>query len=222
MFNDFYFGIEYNTFSSYDKDEPSRYISDFEGKILLLDLNDSIRDVVGKFRFFYLNLILARQENFCIYELFDWDIGLSKIGEYLMDYSTENFTREVTQQYGKKFIKKNLMVLDYIEIIENCRGLELGKMALKDMIDRFGHQSCLLALEIFYPQHGEESFYQDQRKKWLRQLKWHKLEQDPYKSSVKLTRYFKSLGFDNFLGEKVFTLNLMKKNPIDRFNFKPI
>jgi hypothetical protein len=167
-----------------------------------------------------VDIMLARREGYPLADLFQGDASLFEIGDVLIDFHRKDFKKSLYENYGKSLLKKNLLVLDYIEIIESCRGLDLGKMTIKDIMTRFGHNCGVMAVEMYYPMLDEK--IPQEPSAWENLLNKKPLSENSQKTLDKLNKFFKGLGFDNHQDERIFTLCLGKKNPIDTFEYKPI
>jgi hypothetical protein len=209
------FGIEYSCYSPLADDDESKYISEVNGSIMVFDEDDNFLEVIGKFNFSILNLILASEDGFFIPAIFDYEDHLMTVGEGVYDFESNSFILQTEDDFDEEFLGDNLIIFRYMEIIPEFRGRNLAAMVFKDVINRFGQNCGLLAFRIFTLQHVQVETNSEDEKKWMEKLKLEELEKDEEQAFYKLAAYFQRLGFVNINDDDIFTLNLAKKNPLD-------
>ncbi len=212
------FSIEYSSYATMASNDESKYLTEINGSILVFDEDEKLIDIAGKFSFMYVNISLAEQDGFSLYELFDSDHDLLVISECIWD-GENDVLKSIDAKNFDIFNGDNLFVLQFIEISEKYRGRNLSVVAIKDAISRFGNGCSLMVFRLFTLQHTPQDPINEEEKKWLEKLNLDALEADEEQAFYKLAAFFQSIGFTN-IEDDVFALNLAYTNKLDDFSIR--
>ena len=199
-----FFSINFSVNSSLCEDEDSeKWISAIKGEVFFYDEDTDEEVLVGKARFFYVDIALSSWYPF---DLLDTMSGTAPFIEPLYGYdrTAVEFNSHVCELLEYDYLSPNLFILDRIEIIPQHRGKGLTQEIIKETCRLFSGKADVIALKVCPLQH--ENNRQDV---WGQKMQLNKLEQDPVKAENSLTSYYKKLGF-KYLGNENVMLKLIE------------
>lgn len=197
------YNMSYNFSSALDEDismlEHTAFINDYCVSIHEADETglNNIKEI-GRINFYVILNNSARNNDYSIFELYDGD------SEYLYRLFSQIFVQDeedegnyvlnelITDFYGGDGCVDSILFLKKIEIIESHRGMNIGGMAIKDIIRRFpsvdlivGHP-CPLQFDAGRKK-GDEN--------WEREFNINSLPKNKKISKYYLDKFYTNLGF---------------------------
>ena len=177
-----------------------QYISEINGEITVYDGQPfSGSESVGKVKLFLIHFDLAFSEGFNPSDIFDCEESVLYIMEHIFNFKKSDFKKET----GKvKLPRPNILIMDRLEILPKYRGKGLGRVVIKDIVNKIGNTCKIIALKAYAPQH-EASFENDE---WRSEMKLSSFENDQKKAQDKLENYYQKMGFIKFGKTDILTL----------------
>jgi len=201
-----FFSISFSVNSSLCRDEdPDKWISQIEGKVFSYDENTEEESLVGKARFFYVDL---NSSNWYPFDLLDTMSETAPFIEPLYGYDRDavDFNSHVCELLDYDNMSPNLFVVDRLEVLPRYRGKGLAKEIIKEACRLFSAEANIVALQLCPLQH--ENKKQDA---WGQKMQLSKLEQDQVKAENSLTSYYEQLGFKCSINKNIM-LKLIEEN----------
>ena len=125
----------------------------------------------------------------------------------LFDPETDYFSDTIIRQF--EAIDSDLLVLDYVDLHPRWRGLKLGLLAARKMVDLLGG-GCGLVVSHIAPLRPDAYRMLRVPKAWLRR---HKTAKGRKQGVVKLRRYFRQMGFECIGRTCYYGLSMPRKVP---------
>jgi hypothetical protein len=202
------FTVKYEITSELGDIEGNRYINNITGIVHLVDDYGNPIEEAGKLKLSILLLGSAMNDEYSPYDIFDTRRELFEIGEEIYDFDSGYFVEEIIDHYAHDFAGNDILVIERMEILPKFRNLNLGKKIIKDIYVRFSGGVAIFVLKAFPLQHEASKVGSSkEEKEWDHKMCIDALEQDLEKSEYKLYAYYKSLGFENVMGNEIFLLN---------------
>jgi GNAT superfamily N-acetyltransferase len=210
--------IRYNFLSSTGEIEHNRFINEY--KIDIWGYNESSDGIensqlIGKGEVSLFLVGLAQEERFSLYQLFDSSQNGLDLGNLLFDWETENI-----KEYFEDlmFANYNILYINRVELLPKFRGIGFGKKIIKDILFRFYDSSGLIVLKAF-PLQLEGSNVLGRDEEWVKKMKYTDLVQDEKVAKKQLYKFYKSLGFTQYLKTEYFYMDPTLKNKhLDKIN----
>ncbi|WP_207003579.1 GNAT family N-acetyltransferase [Trinickia mobilis] len=177
-----------------EDDEPSRFIFEYDGKLLLPDRADEETDV-GYFSVKYVDVGGAVTERESVFDVFDSDSTCIQYYEALYDGNDDIKPRVARLAHGDDYLwNPSLLILDRLVVYREYRGRGVGLVALRALIHRFRAGAGLIALKAFPLQYeGDRSVKPegpDEAK-----LGYDQFHVPMPKATSKLRSYYRQVGF---------------------------
>lgn len=200
--------IKYSFNSSTGEIEHNRFINEY--KIEIFGNGEDINSIeksylIGKGEISLFLVGLTQNEGFSIYQLFDSSQNGLDLGNLIFDWDTE----EIKEKFEDLILEtgnSNILYIDRIELLPQFRGMGFGKKIMKDIIFRFDNSCGLIILKAF-PLQLEGSNVLGRDEKWAKKMQYKHLVQDEKIAKSQLYKFYKSLGFKQYLKSEYFYLN---------------
>ena len=203
-----YLALKYRFESGTGSLEHDRFINEYEIEIWGHGENCSGTEksqLIGKGKISLFLLGLAQDEEFSMLQLFDGSQSGLDLGNLIIDWRTESLY-ENFEDIMLETANYNILYIDRIELLPQFRGLGLGKKIMKDIIFRFDNSCGLIALKAF-PLQLEGSSALGRDEKWNEKMKYEDSIQDEKMAKKQLYKFYKSLGFTQYLRTEYFYIN---------------
>jgi GNAT superfamily N-acetyltransferase len=179
--------------------DPSEYVTQIRGKILMTDQSSHPEDTgagsyvrVGRIALSIYQLERAfedRQEPDTVFDVID-ELALQLYREIYDGYA---FTAKAeTALNDSGVISPSLLVIDSVEVLPSYRGRGLALAAVLKAMQVFGPAGGLAALWASPLNYGADKA---DVLRWRERMKMGEFEQDPLKARDKLAAYWRRLGF---------------------------
>jgi len=211
--------IEYK-FSSYiGNREASDCITEYTAVLYAGDYDDnSLNEYVGEICFKIINLSLAKDEGFDIYEMFDTYEYTFRHGQNFYNFKTGTFKKPILKEFPEIEIEFNrICIIESIGIVPKFRGKNMGAKAFKDLAWHFNH--CILfILQPFPLQFGNPQ----SNVEFLTKLDMSKFEKNEKKATTALSNYYQTWGFKKIKGVKdlMFYCPLYRNESFDNIDME--
>lgn len=177
-----------------DDEEPSRFIFETDGKLLLTDEDDEQVEI-GLFSVKYVDVTGAMTERESIFDVFDSDSTCIQYFEALYGVDEDIKPKVAQLATGDSFLyTSNLLILDRLNIYREYRGSGLGLVALRALIHRFRAGAGLIALKAF-PLQFEGNRSPESKGCDEVRLGYDQFNLPMVKASSKLRDYYSQVGF---------------------------
>ena len=172
--------------------EPEHYLREERGQIIASDLDKKNSTVIGKFGLIYVDVENALNDAMSLYDVFDSDERTLEYYEAMYEMNGELKPRLTKLLKDDYFYDTNVLILDRLEVLPAYRGNDLGLTVMRQMIQRRGAGSAVVAIKPFPLQFEHKRKADDE---WRQQLCLASLHGDARSATAKLTRYYARLGF---------------------------
>jgi hypothetical protein len=125
----------------------------------------------------------------------------------LFDPETDYFTQTIIRQF--EAIDADLLVLDYVILHPHWRGLKIGLLAARKMVDLLGG-GCGLVVSHIAPLRPDAYRILRVPKAWLPR---HKSDGGKNQAVIKLRRYFRQMGFERIGRTCYYGLSTARQTP---------
>jgi hypothetical protein len=187
--------------------EPHEFISAYEG-VIRADSDDGVLRRVGRAQAWRVHMGLAANQGTSLLDVFDADSQpMCDLYAALFDPETDYFTEAIIHQFGA--IDSDLLVLDHVILNPRWRGLKLGLLAARKMIDLLGG-GCGLVVSDIAPLHPDAYDILRVPKSWLPR---HETAQGRKRAVLKLRRYFRQMGFERIGRTCYYGLSMARMTP---------
>lgn len=177
-----------------DDGEPDDLIYEMSGDLVNIDDEDK-RELVGKFRLFYVDVERADNEGIAIRDVLDaHSATTAEYYEALFDPDEEGFNDRILDLIDDEVAGCNVLILDRLEILPKYRGRKLGLEVMRHMIRRFSSGTGIVSIKPF-PLQGEVAATSEETKKWRADLALDQLPTDQVVATRKLREYYSQIGF---------------------------
>ena len=193
--------------SLHPEGEPDEFISAYAG-IIRAEGDDGVGHRVGRVHAYRVHMGLAANQGESLFDVFDaHSQPMHDLYAALFDPETDFFTEAIIRQF--EAVDSDLLVLDYVVLNPRWRGLKLGLLAARRLVDLLGG-GCGLVVSHIAPLRHEAHDMLRVPKSWL---PWHKTEQDRKQAVVKLRRHFRLMGFERIGRSCYYGLSLARLTP---------
>lgn len=173
---------------------PDDFIYETSGNLFGIDDNDD-RELIGKFRVYYVDVECAINEGEPIFDVRDAHSShLEEYFEPVFGSEAPDFSNRLLDLLGHEVLGCNLLILDRLEVLPQYRGKGLGLSVLRHMITRFSSGAALVAMKPF-PLQFEAAPSSAAEKKWRTRLSLAQLPTDKDVATEKICQYYSKLGF---------------------------
>jgi hypothetical protein len=188
--------------------EPDSFISRHQGVIRRTRFRDGKVSTVGLVQAYRIHIDLAEEAGERIFEVCDsHSQEMHEVYAALFDPHTDDLKEEVRASFD--VFGSDLLVLDYILLSPRWRGLKLGLLAARKMIDLLGG-GCGLAVSFTYPLNPDDADFTKTPRDWIPR---HADETEARQARRKLRRHFSRIGFRRVGRTRFDALSLSQLTP---------
>jgi hypothetical protein len=188
--------------------EPSDCISECTGVIRCTRDQDGKVFKAGKAKAYRIHADLARQNGESVFDVCDaHSQEMHEVYAALFDPATDDLKESVRGQIDG--FDADVLVLDYVLLSPRWRGLKLGLLAARKLIDLLGG-GCGLAVSWIYPLNPDADEFQKVPAGWIPR---HAGEAEERAARTKLRGYFRRLGFERIGKTRFDGLSLARVTP---------
>jgi hypothetical protein len=196
------------TGSLHPESEPDDFITYHTAMIRRTRDRDGKVFNVGLARAFRIHTDRAREAGESLFDVCDAHSDeMNAVYAALFDPDTDDIKEEVRASFDA--FHSDILVLDYVLLSPRWRGLKLGLLATRKMIDLLGG-GCDLAVSWVYPLNHESGEFHKVPANWIPR---HASESEEKEARRKLREHFRQLGFRRIGKTKVDGLSLSQVTP---------
>jgi hypothetical protein len=203
-----FFDLVLQTTASLHPDgEPDEFISTFTGYIVGSG-EDDVRRRVGKVLAYRINSELAANGGEPLFDVCDaHSASLREVHTLLYDHDDYQFKPAITDQFGDG--GWDTLVLDYVVLNPRWRGLRLGLLAARKLIDLAGG-GCGLVVSYVAPLRPDAHQKLGVPAPWLPS---HETPAECREAACKLRRYYRQMGFERIGRTPYYALSMTRRVP---------
>lgn len=203
------FDIVLKTTSSLHPDgEPDRFISEYVAVIRRTRDRDGMTFRVGIARAYRIHADLAEQAGESLFDVCDCHSQqMHDLYAALFDAEADDLKEEVRARFD--VFGGDILVLDHVLLSPRWRGLKLGLMAARKLIDLLGG-GCGLAVSWAYPLNPDAAEFGKVPPGWIPR---HAGEDEEREARRNLRRYFRRMGFRRVGRTRYDALSLSQVTP---------
>ena len=170
--------------------EPDAFVSEYDGVIRCTRDSDGRAVAVGMVRAYRLHAALAREAGESVFDVCDaHSRQLHEVYAALFDPREDDLAEGVRSRFDA--YESDLLVLDYVLLSPRWRGLRLGLLAARKLIDLLGG-GCGLAVSWVHPLNPDADAFRKVPAGWIPR---HADEAGEREARRRLRRHFRRLGF---------------------------
>lgn len=187
--------------------EPEEFISDYHG-VIRAQGADGVLHRVGRVHAWRVHMGLATNRGESLLDVFDaHSQPMCDLYATLFDPETDYFTDAIIRQF--EAMDCDLLVLDYVILNPRWRGLKLGLLAARKMVDLLGG-GCGLVVSHIAPLRPDAYRMLRVPKAWL---PGQKTRESRKQAVLHLRRYFRQMGFERIGRTCYYGLSMARKVP---------
>jgi hypothetical protein len=188
--------------------EPDDYIADYTGLIRCTRDRDGRVFKVGKVKAYRIHAGLAADHGESLFDACDCHSQqMHDLYAALFDPKQEDLKEAVRDQFDG--VEADVLVLDYVLLAPRWRGLKLGLLAARKVIDLLGG-GCGLTVADIAPLDPDAGEFLKVPPGWISR---HADEEDRREGRRKLRRHFRRMGFERIKGTRFFGLSMARVLP---------
>jgi hypothetical protein len=188
--------------------EPDDFISTHTGVIQCLREKDNRAVNVGKVKAYRVHADLARQAGEAVFDVCDaHSQELHEVYAALFDPAEGDLKASLRRRFHT--LDSDVLVLDSVLLSPRWRGLKLGLLAARKLIDLLGG-GCGLAVSYIAPLNPDADEFRKVPKGWIPR---HETEGEEREAKKRLRQYFRQLGFRRVGRTRFFGLSLSQMTP---------
>jgi hypothetical protein len=190
--------------------EPSHYITEYNVAVLCTGNDDKPRRV-GKARVYRINADRAADEGQSLFQVCDdYSRDLHECHTLLYEPDGYDFREVIMDEFHA--VRANCLLLDYLVLAPKWRGLKLGLLVTRRIVDELGGGCGLVASKIC-------TLSKSAPKMLGFPATW--LPTSAPGAQVKLRRHFKQMGFRRIGRTEYYGLSLLQASPNARELLEP-
>jgi hypothetical protein len=203
-----FFDLVLQTRSSLHADgEPDDFITDFVGIVRCEDDAGTVRSV-GKVHAWRIHADLAARHGEPLFDVCDaHSHEMHVVHTLLYEPRQYHFRQEFIDRFDA--MDCDCLVLDYVVLRPRWRGLRLGLLAARKMVDLLGGGCGLTVSDIAPLWHGAREMLKVPRA-WLPR---HETKEERQNAIVKLRRYYRQMGFERIGRTAYYGLSMARQLP---------
>jgi hypothetical protein len=203
------FDIVLQTSSSLHPDgDPSDFISEYLGFIQCYREGDSRVTRVGRAHAYKIHADRAADQGELLFDVCDaHSQSMHDLYSVLCDPEEDDIKEEIRHQFDG--MDSDILVLDYVLLHPKWRGLKLGLLVVRKMVDLLGGGSGLAVAEILPLRHEAHEGLRVPAS-WIHE---HGSLEERKEATRRLRRYFRSMGFQRIGKTPYYGLSLARKTP---------
>jgi hypothetical protein len=187
--------------------EPDDFISEHTGLILCTRENGHVV-TVGKVKAYRIHAGLAHEAGETIFNVCDaHSQELHAVYAALFNPAEDDLKAAIRGRFDA--MDSDVLVLDYVLLSPRWRGLKLGLLATRKLIDLLGG-GCGLAVSYIAPLNPDADEFLKVPKGWIAR---HETEVEERAAKKRLRQYFRQLGFRRVGKTRFFGLSLAQVVP---------
>jgi hypothetical protein len=187
--------------------EPHEFISSYQG-VIRAEGDDGILHRVGRTQAWRVHMGLAANQGESLLDVFDaHSQPMCDLYAALFNPETDYFTEAIVHQF--EAIDCDLLVLDYVILNPRWRGLKLGLLAARKMVDLLGG-GCGLVVSHIAPLRLDAYDMLRVPKAWLPR---HETAEGRKQAVRTLRRYFRQMGFERIGRTCYYGLSMARMTP---------
>jgi len=188
--------------------EPDRFVSEHAGVIRRTRDRDGRAFNVGLVKAYKIHAAQAEEASEPLFDVCDCHSQqLHEVYAALFDPHTDDLKEEVRARFD--VFDNDILVLDYVLLSPRWRGLKLGLMAARKMIDLLGG-GCGLAVSWVSPLNPDANEFSKVPVGWIPR---HPGEDEEKEGRRKLRRHFRRMGFRRLGKTRFDALSLSRTTP---------
>jgi hypothetical protein len=203
-----FFDIVLRTEASLHPDgEPDDFISEHTGVIRCSGEANVVRPV-GRVRSCRINAALAADHGEALFDVCDaHSQEMQELYALLYEPGEERFRDAIADRFYA--VESDCLVLDYVLLHPKWRGLRLGLLAARKIVDLLGG-GCGLVVSHIAPLRDDAYDMLRVPKSWLPR---HETKATCRDAVVKLRRYYRQMGFERIGRSRYYGLSMARKTP---------
>jgi hypothetical protein len=187
--------------------EPDEFISAYAG-VIRAEGDDGLLHRVGRVKAWRVHMRLAAEQGTSLLDVFDaHSQPMYDLYAALFDPETDYFSDDVIRQFEP--LDSDLLILDYVILHPRWRGLKLGQLAARKLVDLLGG-GCGLVVSHIAPLRLDAYRMLRVPKAWLPR---HKTTKGRKRAVVKLRRYFRQMGFERIGRTCYYGMSMTRQTP---------
>jgi hypothetical protein len=188
--------------------EPDRFVSAHSGVIRRIRDRDGRVFNIGLVKAYRIHAAQAEEAGEVLFDVCDGHSQqLHEVYAALFDPHTDDLKEEVRARFD--VFDNDILVLDYVLLSPRWRGLKLGLLAARKMLDLLGG-GCGLAVCWAYPLNPNAGEFSKVPAGWVPR---HAGEHEQKEARRKLRRHFRRLGFRRVAKTRFDALPLSRRTP---------
>jgi hypothetical protein len=203
-----FFDIVLRTESSlHPEGEPDDFISEYTGIIRCFGEDHVVRRV-GKVRAYRINAAIAADHGEPLFDVCDaHSQEMHRIHSLLYDQEEDHFKETITNRFVAA--ESDCLVLDYVILNPKLRGLRLGLLAARKMVDLLGGGCGLVVSHIAPLRHDAYDMLRVPNT-WLPRQETKEARKE---AVVKPRQYYRRMGFERIGRSPYYGLSMAHKTP---------
>jgi hypothetical protein len=187
--------------------EPNDFVSEFTG-VIRCSGEDGVVRRVGKVRAYRIHAGLAADCGESLFDVCDAHSHETHVlYSLLYDPEADHFKEDIINRFHA--MESDCLVLDYVLLHPKWRGVRLGLLAARKMVDLLGGGCGLVVSHIAPLRHDVHEMLRVP-KSWLPR---HRTKEARRDAQVKLRRYFRQMGFERIGRSSYYALSMARKTP---------
>jgi len=188
--------------------EPSQFVSEYDGNVLCVDDRTGKPTTVGRVRAHKVHAGLASDDGESLFEVCDCHSGeLHYLQTLLYKPHSYEFKGPLKRRYHA--FEPDLLVLDWVVLHPKWRGLRLGLLVVRKVVDLLGN-GCGLAVSEIAPLRHDAHRYLDVPRAWVPERS---TAAERRRAGASLRRYFRGMGFRRLGRTPVYVFPMALKTP---------
>ncbi len=188
--------------------EPSDFVSAYKGVIHCTRDRDGKVFKVGRVKAYRIHADLAGRAGEPLFDLCDaHSQEMHEVYAALFDPAADDLKEDIRAQFD--CIEADVLVLDYVLLAPRWRGLRLGLLAARKLVDMVGG-GCGLTVAYITPLSPDAEELKGVPAGWLPRPEGRDAEREVKK---KLRRHFRRMGFERVKGTRFHGLSMAKAVP---------
>ena len=180
------------------------FISEFTG-VIRAEGDGGVFSRVGKVHAWRINAVAAAGDGEPLFDVCDAHSGeLHEVHTLLYEPGDYHYRGEIVNQFDQADL--DTLVLDYVILHPQWRGLRLGLLAARKMIDLLAG-GCGLVVSHIAPLRSDAADLLRVPRSWL------PMSADPKQATVRLRRYFRQMGFERIGRTRYYGLSMAMETP---------
>jgi hypothetical protein len=176
--------------SLHPQSEPTDFVSEYTGIIRCTRDRDNKVCSAGKVHAYRIHAGLAANHRESLFDVCDaYSHEMHVLHTLLYEPNSHGFQEPLIDRFHA--VEPDCLVLDYVLLNPRWRGLKLGLLAVRKLVDLIGGGCGLVVSEIL-PLHPDADKMLKVPKSWLPR---HQTPEERNQGVVKLRRYFRAMGF---------------------------